>query len=220
VSLLVYAVVERPAAGTLRRRGLRFVEVDGLLAAVRTARRAPTPTARGLRRHDEVVRALADAAPAVVPVRFATLLEDADALRRALAPRLPELRRALALVRGRVQMTLRVWQPAGREASPAPPRPAPDAPAAGKRYLQTRAEWWRAADVPGLASVLDALRPLTAAERIERHATPPLTASVYHLVDRAHTATYRRAVQRQRSGLRLRLSGPWPPYAFAPEVAG
>jgi hypothetical protein len=220
VSLLVYAVVEPPAAGRLRLRGLRLVEIDGLVAAVRTARSAPAPSARALRRHDEVVRALADAAPAVVPVRFGTLLEDADALRRALLPRLAELRRALALVRGRVQMTLRVWQPVGPEAAPPPPRPAPDAPAAGKRYLQARAEWWRGADVPGLATVLAALRPLTAAERIERHSTPPLTASVYHLVDRARTATYRRAVQRQRSGLRLRLSGPWPPYAFAPEVAG
>jgi hypothetical protein len=216
VSLLVYAVLEAPERAP-RIRGLRLLFVQGLVVAVRSARRAPVPSARVLRRHDEVVRALAQAAPAVVPVRFGTLLADAAALEQALRPRLPRLRAALALVRGRVQMTLRVWQPRG---DAPPPAPAAEGPGAGRRYLRARAAWWRGADVPGLRPLLDAVRPFAAAERIERHVTPPLTASIYHLVDRRQAAAYRRALKGQRSRLRLRLSGPWPPYAFAPEVAG
>lgn len=212
MSLYLYAVLESPPPPTRALARVRYVACAGLSAAVRSARAAPAPRAPALRRHAEVVHALWEAAPALLPARFGALMADEAELARALVPRRGALRDALALVRGRAQMTLRVFA-AGGAVPPAPP-----AAATGTEYLAGRAAWWRAADVPGLAALLEALRPLRAAERVERHEQPPLTASVYHLVDRARVGEYRRAVARARGRLRLRVSGPWPPYAFAAEV--
>lgn len=218
MSLYVYAVLDTvpPRSGQAPR--LRFVSCGGgLVAAVRTVRSAPAPSAASLRRHDRVVRTLAEAVPAIVPARFGSLVDGEAALGRLLRGRRRQIRAALALVRGRVQMTLRVWSDAAR--TPAPPVPFAGR-GAGKRYLSARASWWRGADVPGLEQMLDALRPLTAAERMERHSTPPLVASVYHLVERGRLTAYRRALRRPHGRIRVRVSGPWPPYAFAPQVAG
>jgi hypothetical protein len=42
-------------------------------------------------------------------------------------------------------------------------------------------------------------------------------ASVYHLIPRASVPAYRRALQSaaRDAGVRVIVSGPWPPYAFA-----
>jgi hypothetical protein len=55
---------------------------------------------------------------------------------------------------------------------------------------------------------------------VERHDAPPLLVSLYHLVARGEAARYRRAVTGAAAGLGLQVlvSGPWPPYAFAPEA--
>jgi hypothetical protein len=213
LSLYVYAMLGEDPPAAPRGSRLRCVPCGGLVAVVRAVERAPAPRPPALRRHAEVVRQLWEAAPAVLPARFGSVVANEAELMRELQPRLKELRAALRLVRGRAQMTLRVWDAAGKE----PAAPAGE-PASGREFLAARAAWWRGADVPGLPALLEALRELHAAERIERHQTPPLAASVYHLVDRARVAEYRRAVARRGGRLRLRVSGPWPPYAFAPGV--
>ena len=54
-----------------------------------------------------------------------------------------------------------------------------------------------------------------------RHDTAPLLASVYHLVDRSAVPAYRAAIERFVStDVRVVATGPWPPYAFAPEALG
>ena len=212
MSLYLFAVLGPDAPPPPRGSRLRHVPCGGLLAVVRATERVPAPRPAALRRHAEVVRKLWDAAPAVVPARFGSVLPDEAALMRELQPRLAELRAALKLVRGRAQMTLRVFDAGGKR----PAAAQAGEPASGREFLAARAAWWRGADVPGLPALLEAVRPLHAAERIERHETPPLAASVYHLVDRARVAEYRRAVSRRRGRMRLRVSGPWPPYAFAP----
>jgi hypothetical protein len=67
--------------------------------------------------------------------------------------------------------------------------------------------------------VLDALAPLVRGERWERHDRPPLLTSVYHLVARESLDRYRTAVAAaaESAGVRVTSSGPWPPYAFAPD---
>jgi hypothetical protein len=51
-------------------------------------------------------------------------------------------------------------------------------------------------------------------ERVEHRGE---VSSVYHLIPRASTEAYRRAVQTSAdaAGLRVIVSGPWPPYAFS-----
>ena len=127
----------------------------------------------------------------------------------------------LVHVRGHAQMTLRVYGP--RRVARARPS-APEAVAGarlgpGARYLAERRR------LHGTAPELDPIRPLLAGlvadERVQRHLTPPLLASIYHLVPRNRGARYRARVARgarQLSPLRVTISGPWPPYAFGADA--
>ena len=71
-------------------------------------RRADVPPVEfgSLKRHQDVVARLAKQVPAILPVRFGTLLETGH-LEEALQERDEEIREAFALVRGRVQFTWR-----------------------------------------------------------------------------------------------------------------
>jgi hypothetical protein len=195
------------------------------MVAVGEVDRAPAPDAEHVRRHDAVVRRLAAAAEAILPARFGTLVGDEPELGQALAARGAGLRRTLDLVRGREQMTLRVYaEPAAREASRDDPAEGPGAVSvaavagagAGARYLEARRA--RRGDLGStLAPLRERLGDLVHAERLESHAVAPLLASVYHLIPRAASGRYQAAVAGAAPVLpvRLRASGPWAPYAFA-----
>src|SRR5262245_36312112 len=209
------------AGGGLRDEPLRLVRVGDLLAAVGEMTEPPAVSETTLRAHDAVVRRLADGVDAILPVRFGALLSESS-LADVLHARARELSEALALVAGRQQMTLRVLGEPAAGVAPAPDA-AGDADAGpGARYLAARrAEWRRAGEAPELAPLRPALERLIRAERITRHDTPPLLASVYHLIDRGADPAYRAAVECSVStDVRVVATGPWPPYAFAPEALG
>lgn len=202
------------------RESLRLVRCAGLLVTVSRLPATPATSLSALRRHDAVVRRLVRRADGVLPFRFGTFVDDRPTLARRLSARAPALRRALSLVAGREQMTLRVYGPPAR---PSRARRPASRHGAGARYLATRlAAARRRRSVPELAPLRAALGPFVVAERAERHDHPPLLASVYHLVERGRSRAYRRAVTTARARLgrvTLSVSGPWPPYAFAPDEA-
>jgi hypothetical protein len=206
----VYALVAEAPAGLLGAKGepLRAVACAGFVAL---AGESPPPlSVEALRAHEAAVRRIADASAACLPVRFGASVLDDDALRAQLEPRAAELSDALQLVRGREQMTLRVNGPGA-------PAPLTTAAGAGTRYLEERR---RARKVPELDPLRLALQAFIRAERLERHSEPGLLASVYHLIDRGASAEYQRIAERVAlEGLRLLVSGPWPAWSFAPEVA-
>jgi hypothetical protein len=200
---------------------------DGLLAAVGEIPAAPAIAPETLRAHDAVVRRLAGIADAVLPARFGMLARDEAALRARLAPAARGLGEALARVAGQEQMILRVFRDVPAEAvAPAVPARADDAHDAtrgpGARYLTARARASReAAEIPELAALRPVLERLVTAERVERHDAPPLVASVYHLLPRGRAAAYTAAVEEGAAllpGVRVSVSGPWAPYAFAPDA--
>lgn len=203
----------------LRGEPLRFVRVSGLILAVGPMSRAPAPSVRMLRGHDAVVRRLARVVPAVLPARFGSLVPDRATLAELFAPQAAALRRALAQVAGREQMTLRLFSsgsPGGVKAA----TPLPSGP--GTRYLTSRSGATLRA-LPDLARLRRTLAGLVRAERIEPSQTPPLLGSVYHLVDRGQRRAYQhalRSVTCQLADLHVVPSGPWMPYAFAPEPGG
>lgn len=191
--------------------------VGGLAAVTGLLPAPPRTDAETLKRQDAVVRRLAGLFAALLPVRFGESAADIATVAARIAPREKELAAALELVRGCVQMTLRVF---------GDPDPAPDpAPATaggpGARYLEARRrEQTTLRSLPEIDPLSLALRPLLRAERIERHAAGPLLGTAYHLVPREGTAAYLAAVEGARGrigGRRLKATGPWPPYAFAPE---
>ena len=167
------------------------------------------------------MRRLAERFGAILPARFGEVFADEAALAGRLDPREREIAAALALVRGCVQMTLRVFgEP---EPAPEPPEIAP-AGGPGTRHLAARRrqrEWARS--LPEIEPLRAALQPLLRAERIERHAAAgPLVGTAYHLIPRAQAGAYLEALEAARGrigGRRVAATGPWPPYAFAPESA-
>src|SRR5262249_39713141 len=173
--------------------------------------------------HDAVVRRLSDVSAAILPTRFG-MIDDPSALIDWLHTAADALGEALRLVAGREQMTLHVFDgddPSAVDAN----EPADDAGEAasgpGARYLALRRrERRREEGVPELVPLRARLAALVVAERTERRATRPFRASVYHLIERGRSADYRAAVDGGREllrGVRLRVSGPWAPYAFAPD---
>lgn len=238
MTLCVYALTS-PARTTrdslLRIRGsqgerLRLVGRGAVRAVAGELRRTPAASPESLRRYDRTLRALAASLPAVLPARFGTSFADPAELEYVLSVRQGPLRRALAQVRGRAQMTVRVLDSAatgaggdtlaGRGAR-TPSRaetstgPAVSAEGAGRRYMQERAEAAvRERDVPGFDAVRQAVAGFIRDERVEKHAA---LTTVYHLVPRSSAGAYRDRIigAATAAGLQIVVSGPWPPYAFA-----
>ena len=197
---------------------LRAVALGGLVALVGDVAAAPSPTAVTLRAQDGVLRRLAAVVDAVLPVRFGTLVADDAALAAALAPRAPDLTRALGRVSGCEQMTLRVWG----EVTATTPAPAIEG-GPGTRYLAgRRLAIERAHRVPELEPARHRLGELVREERAERHDRPPLLATVQHLVPRGTGDRYIDAIDAARESLRpwrVSVTGPWPAYAFVEQAA-
>jgi Gas vesicle synthesis protein GvpL/GvpF len=219
--LYLYAVLAaRPARGRwhgLRNEPLRFVRAGGLVVAAGCMASPPARAAAALRRHDAVVRRLARAVPAVLPMRFGTTVPDAATLARLIEARSGDLRRALERVEGREQMTLRVFRAPGSARRGGLPVKLHGGP--GTRYLAARQGAWKRA-APVVARIRAGLAGLIRAERVEPSESAPLLASVYHLVDRGRSRAYQRAVRDvacRLADIRVVSSGPWAPYAFAPE---
>jgi hypothetical protein len=211
--LYLYAVLSSTPRGArlrgIAREPLRFVRSGRLVAAVGEVRAAPPPRLDNLRGHDRVVRRLARASRAALPVRFGSLAESPAALRAALRPRSRTLLRALARVANREQMTLHVRVPAG----------APTGGGPGTRHLRRLAARDPLTHV-GVRALLDRLRPLVRGEHVEPARADGGAGRIHHLVDRGAAARYRtqlRRAARDQPGLEVRCTGPWVPYHFAGE---
>jgi hypothetical protein len=227
VRVYVYGLLstapQEPLGVGITGEPLRVVKCGRLLAAVGDMAEAPPVSATTLREHDRVVRRLTALADAVLPVRFGSLVDDESEVARHLESAEEALESALDLVKGREQMTMRIYQRAENsereESMPAEPDRADVGP--GARYLHARrrasAHETRSA---AFAALLPAVETLVSAERIEAHETAPLIASIHHLVERGQGAAYTAAVDMTAASLdrvRVVVGGPWPPYAFAPE---
>ena len=223
MSVYVYAIVGSPrnagrvssAAGS-RLRAVRSAST----AAIVEDRETPAPTRRMLQAHDRVVRRIAAVAPAVLPVRFGTTIPTDRALVSMLMSWSSDLRTALRLVDGCEQMTLRLFVAPAAAGEPTANRPGDSDP--GTTYLTQRADAQsRARSAPEIDPLREALGPLLHAERVApRRGSSSSLVTAYHLIPRGSSSQYRRRLQRRAAALGLRavISGPWPPYAFVPEL--
>ena len=129
-----------------------------------------------------------------------------------LSSRHTALTRALKAVRGRVQMTIRVIAPGDRtDEGKGHEERSFSGVSRGRDYLTGKARVARA--VPGFAPIRRAVARWVRDERVEHRAG---VSSVYHLIPRSSIDAYRRVVHATAAaaGVRLVISGPWPPYAF------
>ena len=225
--LCVYALVSssRPVQRLTGIAGepLRAILFDRVIAVIGYVRRRPAASARNLRQYAAVVESIAARVPAILPVRFGTTFDDLEELTLVLRSRGSALRRRVRAVRGRTQMTIRLVgsDPVNGPSRGQTPvtsrtgvRPRNRA-TQGTQYLQERLTMLRTArEVPELVSIRPAIRRFVKDERVERRSG---VATVHHLIPRAMAERYRAAVTgaAAESGVRLIVSGPFAPYAFA-----
>ena len=214
--IYAYAICEPTVAvAALRHRGLggarlRAVERGGL-AAVFSRHRSlrPSPTPELLFAHERVVEAIMERG-AVMPLRFGTELEREDQLEALLAARRDELLRSLERVRGKAELGIRLI-PEGETLRRRPVEPT------GRDYLLARVSADRLYH-DAIREVHATLAPLSTASRVRQPRTPPAILAASYLVDSARVAEFREQADRlarRQAGMKVLVTGPWPPYSFA-----
>ena len=216
--LHLYGIVESPerCSGTgLEGQPLTSIPCGEVAAIVSEhTRTVDSPPAHGaLWQHESVLETLLEVGP-VLPVRFGVRFADAEELRAKVEPRGAQFAAALARVRGRVELSVRLLACGDDEAPSLPEHAGP-----GARYLLGRVEERR-----GAARTLDTVRsrlaPLAVAERSEILPRPGTPASAAFLVERAALEPFRNAARELQGDLDdvvLVCTGPWPPYNFVDE---
>jgi len=186
-------------------RRIEFINVHGVFAAVERRCDAPSASEAELRSQHDLVMEIFNQAEDLLPVRFGAWIDRQELAAVVLRQR-SAIVDALQLVRGRVQMTIRFLAP---RQEPPPPQPSSDRPGRGTAYLQSRrnAEQWLPSEGAALRS---AVRDLVVAERVSPG------SALYHLISRDAVTTYTALTQPFESATVV-LSGPWPPFAFAPD---
>jgi hypothetical protein len=196
---------------------LRLRSAGGAVAIVERRADVPPPEFGSLRAHQAVVTRVAGLVPAILPVRFGTLLED-DALDEALEGRGDEIRDALAGVRHRVQYTWRRPLRPGRTQ----PRMATATPtaamASGAAYLRHAAQLASPAPPAAFRLLRDRTRSCVVRERFQP-ASGEMPDTLYQLIEKTAEKRYRAMADAvMLTNPSLTMTGPWPPFAFAPET--
>lgn len=183
------------------------------IVAVVERRREPPPISEAsLREQHAIVVELWRRCDRLLPVRFGAMMSE-GALQVRVRAAAPVLDRMLQQVGGRVQMTVRVFEEVPVTERAVIPRTS------GTAYLKGLRD--RAGSLSRAAMEIG--RPVEAfvvEERVEP-GQGALRVSLFHLIAASDEARYRAALAASgdaTSGRRVTVSGPWPPFAFAPEL--
>ena len=201
-------------------RRIEFIKVENVFAAIERRAAPPAVSEAELRSQHDVVNTIFDQTDDLLPVRFGAWIDKAE-LSKLVTRQQKSIRDALQLVRGRAQMTIRFLAPSGLHAEDRHSRRDPET---GTEYLRTRRDAQHR--MPDEASALKAaVRDLVVAERVSPGTEGPAglkrarlgqVASMYHLISRDAVAAYGAATLPFRNAT-VTISGPWPPFAFAPD---
>ena len=210
--LYVYGLAEHGLPRSLRIHGhaLRTLTIGEIDVIVERRSERMEPTTDALQRQHDIVAKIAARGGALLPARFGSLIGEA-ALQSVVDAHHLEIMEALDRVRGRQQMTIRVFGAADDS--------VPDSThaATGTEFLNTRRARTRHLP-PEVTTIRDAIGHLAAAERVEP-GEQGLRVTLFHLVAADMVETYREeasALQSILAPLRLTVSVPWPAFAFTP----
>jgi hypothetical protein len=208
VPLYVLALTDtRLEKWTAGDRTLHTVNLDGVYAVCERRRAAPPMTDDELRAQHALLVDLSHRVSAILPVRFGALLER-PVLASLIGAHRAEICAGLDEVRSRVQMSMRIL--GIRRALRSVPA------SSGREYLEQRLKVVSPVLPPAARTLLSSLAPLVARQRQEP-GTGRLLATVYHLIDAGKVAEYTRLVKKTASSAII-VTGPWPPFAFTPQV--
>ena len=214
-SIYVLALIESPAQlpNRVGRRRIDAIDVEGITCVVERRRAVPVVSEKSLRDQFRTIVALQERVEAILPVRFGALLDVAE-LARIVRQRKTMLKRALKRVRGRTQMTVRVFGESQVDERDASPR-------SGTAYLKALVRASRPELPPTARAIRRAVQPLAADESIER-GRGRVRLVMHHLIARGAVVRYHLRIDRVLAGVddadTVVVSGPLPPYAFAPDV--
>ena len=224
----VFALVDKVPAGRAGKGltgPLSIRKLAGAFAVVERRADVPPVEFGSLKKHQEVVTRLASQVPAILPVRYGTLLED-DHLDEATRERDDEIAEAFDVVRDRVQFTWRIKRKPGvglsavalAKAEGRKSERQSGQPSSGAEYLRRAARAANPSPPAAFRGLRSKLAPLMTKQRYQA-ATPAIPEAVYHLVDNTNVDRYvtAAAAVRKTSPL-LTVTGPFPPFAFAPEI--
>lgn len=208
MSLYIHALSDAPVMPWIEDDGRRVesVAIEDIFAIAERRAAAPVVSEAELQRQHAIVLRIAEAAPAVLPARFGSLLDEAE-LSAILRQRQALIKTALDHVRHNVQMTLRL--------ATAPPGVERVPPASGREYMQRRREELAPPPPADIEPTLRALEALILDER--RKGGDRGAFTMYHLIRRADVREYREVVTASAPA-GMAMSGPWPPFAFAPDL--
>lgn len=180
------------------------------------------------RAHDSVIVALIDRGPAI-PMRLATVYHDDDRVRHLLESRAAEFARALDQVTGRTEWGVKIFLAPAPDPSSDAGGPSPRG--AGAAYLARRraALDSREHQERCAAEQADRAHRLLAALAVDATTHPPQSRALAgedarmilngaYLVDHEHTLRFAEAAaacDQDNDAIRVRLTGPWPPYSFS-----
>ena len=210
----VYAFTGEPVSRRkIAGHTIESVHIGDVHAAVERRQEAPPLSEAALREQHAIVVDLSRRVDSIVPARFGALVDEAE-LARIVSLRADRLHAALRRVRGCVQMTVRV--PMGVRESV---RAGGGGNHPGADYLQERRA--ALAPPPAVDLIRAAVRGISSDE-VSAVSAAGRQATLAHLVPGNRVAAYRRAVQAaaRAQGLESEMvvTGPWPPFAFAPDL--
>jgi hypothetical protein len=224
MKLYVYCVIEGMDALSGPVRGisgapvrLEKIEDLGILVSDFNGDAVPV-TQENAMDHAAVVRSVLDRTTPL-PFRFGTLVTEQQ-LRSYIMARKPALETNLSLVRGCVEMSVKIiWEvPKDKEELHQSDQGLGTTFLAEKRREIMGSEL-RAAQAKEISAWLQkSVSGLTRGEKVSIQPSERLVLSAGHLVPRASLTLYREKtsqVREERPDLHFLLSGPWPPYSFA-----
>ncbi|WP_024874172.1 GvpL/GvpF family gas vesicle protein [Saccharomonospora piscinae] len=184
------------------------------------------------RAHDAVVAAVSGAADAAVPLRLATVCYDEDRVRALVAERDREFATTLDALSGRTEWGVKVYTEPGRHTGGEEPAATATGPGgAGSAYLRKRKAALSARETGErvAAEHAERLHGTLAATAVAHRRHPPQDPKLSgerarnvlngaYLVDDDRAREFAelvRALDAEHEGVRVELTGPWPPYSFA-----
>jgi hypothetical protein len=226
--LYVFALTDQAAAPfRYDDHRIEFIAVAGIYAAVERVSAPPGVSEAALRAQHDIVLKVFASVDAVLPARFGALV-DVEELERLVTMRQSPIRETLTLVSGRAQMTVRVFADGPRNdeggaaahdgRNPLLGRAGRDSlrVATGTEYLEQRRQPSPPGTTGPAAALAAAVSGLVVSERVHRgHGR--VDRVLYHLVDRGVVARYKQVVAPFESDT-VAVSGPWPAFAFVPDL--
>ena len=210
-ALYVFAITRDRSIGfEWQGHHVECAAIGGAVAFFERTVERPRLSEAALRLQHDIVLHIATSVNAILPVRFGAFIERAE-LEHLLNARGETIQRALDEVSDRVQMTVRVRDGVSQLAE-SPPAPAP---ASGTAYLERRRADVRGPMSEAAQAASAAVHHLVVRERFERNADRP--GVIYHLVHRNDVTEYRKLLTSLPASTTT-VTGPWPPFAFAPDL--